>query len=378
MPATLTSPHDQKVTFVELFFDLVFVFSITQIVGILHHGLTLEAIGQALLAFWLVWWAWTQYTWALNAADTTHYYIQLGTLVATGLAFFMAVSVPFAFGEGTLWFAITYVLVRILGLVIYARVASENEEQKKALKIFAIASVGGLVAVIAGGIAGGTTLYWLWGLSIILDIAAAALGGKSDGWDIHPEHFAERHGLFVIIALGETLIVAASGVTTGQFTRSLELVAIFAVATTCSMWWSYFPRTKPMLDEALEKSIGSDRSGMARDVFSLIHFPMMCGVIACAAVLEHAISHPDDPLSSSARAALAIGIVLFVGGMALAITRATKIVLIPRLILIAATGALVYFMNGVPPYASLSIAVLGILSILLLEARDKRLPDVSA
>src|SRR5687768_14561646 len=103
---TIVSPEDQKVTFVELFFDLVFVFSVTQVVGLLHDGLSWIVVGQAVLVFWLVWWAWTQFTWALNAADTTHPTVELGTLVATAVAFFMAVAVPEAFHDRALWFAV--------------------------------------------------------------------------------------------------------------------------------------------------------------------------------------------------------------------------------------------------------------------------------
>src|SRR5688500_8944320 len=116
---SIVSPEDQKVTFVELFFDLVFVFSVTQVVGLLHDGLSWIAVGQAILVFWLVWWAWTQFTWALNAADTTHHLVALATLAATAVAFFMAVVVPDAFQARALWFAIPYVLVRVIGLALY-------------------------------------------------------------------------------------------------------------------------------------------------------------------------------------------------------------------------------------------------------------------
>ena len=111
-PQSLSSPEDQSVTFVELFFDLVFVFSVTQVVGLFHHGLNWSTAGQGVLVFWLVWWAWSQFTWALNAADTTHQWVQLGTLLATAVAFFMAIAVPDAFHghpmclrSPTLWFA---------------------------------------------------------------------------------------------------------------------------------------------------------------------------------------------------------------------------------------------------------------------------------
>jgi low temperature requirement protein LtrA len=103
-PVSLASPSDQKVTFVELFFDLVFVFCVTQVVSLLHDGVTWRSVGEATLVFWLVWWGWTQFTWALNAADTTHPRVEIATLVATGVAFFLAVGIPSAFHGHARWF----------------------------------------------------------------------------------------------------------------------------------------------------------------------------------------------------------------------------------------------------------------------------------
>jgi low temperature requirement protein LtrA len=185
----ITSAEDQRASFVELFFDLVFVFSVTQVVSLLHHGFHWSAAGQATLAFWMIWWAWTQFTWALNAANTDHHLVEIGTLIATAVAFFMAVTLPGAFSGGAMAFAVPYVLVRVMGLVLYSWVASEIASLRGAIQTFALASAGGLIAVLAGAFAGGGTLYWLWGMAILLDVIAAAVGGQSESWNIHPEHF---------------------------------------------------------------------------------------------------------------------------------------------------------------------------------------------
>jgi low temperature requirement protein LtrA len=366
---TIVSPEDQKATFVELFFDLVFVFSVTQVVSLFHEEFNWGAVGQAVLVFWLVWWAWTQFTWALNAADTTHYLVELGTLTATAVAFFMAVSLPEAFHDRTLWFAVPYVLVRVIGLGLYAWLAWENPSQRAAVRTFSLVSVGGLAAVLAGGFMGGTMQYWFWGLAILLDIIAAAVGGQAEGWNLHPDHFGERHGLFVIIALGETLIVAAGGVAGGPLTGDLIAVAVLAVVLTCGLWWSYFPRAKPELDHAMEASRGVEQSMLARDVYSLAHFPMLCGVIAYAAAVEAAVAHPSQPLSFEGRVALAVGLALFVGGMAVAIWRATDRLLLPRLILTVGTAVLVVLVTGVAPLFNLVIALIGVVLIAALEQR---------
>ena len=276
----ITSPEDQSATFVELFFDLVFVFSVTQVVGLLHDGITGESVGQAILVFWLVWWAWSQFTWALNAADTTHSLVELGTLIATAVAFFMAVTLPEAFHDRAIWFAMTYVLVRAIGLAMYYWVAHEDPTHRAAVRTFSILSVGGLVFVLVGGILGGSGQYLLWGLAIVLDLVAAGIAGQVEGWNIRAEHFGERHGLFVIIAFGETLIVAGSGIIDAVWTSELIGIAVLVVLITCCLWWTYFQRAKPQLDSALENSGGPVQSTMARDAFTLAHFLMVGGIIA--------------------------------------------------------------------------------------------------
>ena len=310
----VTAPEDQSATFIELFFDLVFVFAVTQVVGLLHDGLTSLSVGQAVLVFWLVWWAWTQFTWALNAANTTHAGVELGTLAATAVAFFMAIALPEAFGRHTLLFAATYVSVRLIGLALYAWVSWEDEARRSAVRGFALLSISGFSAVLLGGILGGAALYWLWGLAALLDVIAARSGNQVAGWDIHPKHFVERHGLFVIITLGETLIVAASGLTEGAWTGNLIAVAVVAVTTTCGFWWTYFARAKPKLERALAAESGARQARVARESFSLLHFPMMLGVIFHAYAVEEAVAHPNEPFTFTVRLALALGVTLFVGG----------------------------------------------------------------
>jgi low temperature requirement protein LtrA len=372
MPAyqPLASAEDQGAAFVELFFDLVFVYSVTQVVGLLHHHFDWIGAGQAVLVFWLVWWAWTQFTWTLNAANTAHTHVQFWTLAATAVAFFMAVALPDAFLGGGLGFAIPYAMVRGIGLLLYIWVTWEQPSQRTAVKRYALLSVGGIAAAIAGGIAGGTEQYWLWGLAIVLDFLAAWVGGQADGWDLYPEHFAERHGLFVIIALGESLIVTASGLAGAAWTVSTSIAAMLAVALSCALWWTYFARGKQRLEEALASQTGFKQSMMARDAFSLMHFPMLGGVIAYAVAIEQVAAHAGEPLALNARVALALGLLLFVGGMAGAMWRATCGRLWPRVLIVSITAALVVALSGVPATVSLAVALAGVVTIAAAEQRS--------
>jgi low temperature requirement protein LtrA len=357
----VASPSDQKVTFVELFFDLVFVFCVTQTVSLLHGGVTLRAIGESVLVFWLIWWGWTQFTWALNAADTTHPKVEVATLVATGITFFLAVGIPYAFHGHSLWFASTYVAVRVLGLLVYDWVVWSDQSMRAAVRLFSLVSVTGLIAVLIGGIMGGPAQYIWWTIAIVLDIVAAAVGGSAEGWNLHAEHFSERHGLFVIIALGESLIVAAISLSGTDHWPAYKVGAvILSVAIAGAMWWTYFVRNKPELDEALEECQGTRRSMLARDAYSITHFPMILGIIAFAATVEHALAHASEPLGTPNRALLAASVVLYAGSMELALRRAGKRVHLARRVLPILTAIVVFALANATAVVSLSVVLVGL------------------
>ena len=207
----ITTTEDQSTTFIELFFDLVFVYAVTQTVSLVHEELSWAGVEHAVIVFWLVWWAWTQFTWALNSADTTHPAVETVMLVATALAFLMAVTVPDAFGDAGGWFAATYIAVRVVGLALYGRVAWDDVAKRAAVRRFALLSAGGLAAVAGGGVVGGDARAWWWAAAVLLDVVAAVAAGAAEGWDVRPDHFSERHGLFVIIALVGLCQVGARG-----------------------------------------------------------------------------------------------------------------------------------------------------------------------
>jgi low temperature requirement protein LtrA len=318
--------------------------------------------------FWLVWWGWTQFTWALNAADTTHPRVEVATLVATGIAFFLAAGIPYAFHGHALWFASTYVAVRVLGLLVYDWVVWTDESMRAPVRLFSLVSVSGLVAVLIGGIMGGTAQYIWWTIAIALDIVAAAVGGSAEGWNLHAEHFSERHGLFVIIALGESLIVAAIGLSgTDEWPASKLGAAILSVAIAGAMWWSYFVRNKVELDEALEECRGNQRSMLARDAYSIIHFPMVLGIIAFAATVEHALSHASEPLGTPNRALLAASVILYAGSMELALRRAGKHVHLARRILPILTAIGVFALASATALVSLTVVLAGLTLLALGE-----------
>jgi low temperature requirement protein LtrA len=271
--------------------------------------------------------------------------------------------------EGALWFAATYVAVRVIGLLVYYWVAWNDPLQRRAVRVFGLFSLGGLAAVVAGAAAGGSAQYIWWGLAIVLDLVAAGIGGQQEGWNLHPDHFAERHGLIVIIALGETLIVAASGLVDAPATPAAMLTAVLAVAVTCGLWWTYFRHARPAFEHALAVREGNARSRLARDVFSVIHFPMLCGIVAMAAATEEALAHPDVPLGPDVRIALGCGAVLFVCGTAIAMWRATNRLPLWRVVLVPVTAVAVAAVGAVPAM-TLAMLLATIVTVSVIEHRS--------
>jgi low temperature requirement protein LtrA len=244
--------------------------------------------------------------------------------------------------------------------------------QRAAVRLFSLVSVGGLVAVLVGGVLGGAAQYIWWSLAIALDLGAAAIGGRAEGWNLHPEHFAERHGLFVIIAIGESLIVAAISLSGGEWPMGQVVAAVLSVAIASAMWWSYFVRSKQELDHALESVEGRDRSMLARDAFSILHFPMLLGIIAYAATVEHALSHATEPLGLAGRALLASSVLLFTGGMGLALWRAGRPVPIARRSVPLVTAVVVFALPAVPAVVSLAIVLVGLTLLAVGEPTRER------
>ncbi|HSL68824.1 MAG TPA: low temperature requirement protein A, partial [Longimicrobiales bacterium] len=261
--------------------------------------------------------------------------------------------------------------VRLIGLLVYYWVAWGDPLQRRAVRIFGLLSVSGLFAVLIGALLGGDALYWSWSLAIILDLIAAGIGGQLEGWNLHPEHFAERHGLIVIIALGETLIVAAAGLIEAPRSPRVIATAILAVAVTCGLWWSYFRQSRRTLEHALAEQTGNARSRAARDVFSVLHFPMLCGVIAMAAATEQMLAHPDERLALPGRIALASGTVLFVCGTAAALWRATSRTAAARWVL-APTAATAVLALGAAPWIALLLVLTMLVAIAVVEHSHDR------
>lgn len=353
--------REQGATFVELFFDLVFVYAITQLTALVLHDLTWSGVGRAAVLFWLVWWSWTQFTWTLNLADTEHVWIRVPTLAATAVAFFLAQAVPDAFGSAGAWFAGAYVLGRLIGLAVQFWVVRGGDVPDRDLLMFTLPSLVGVGLVLAGGFAGEDLRLWFWVGAFVADLVTVALAARGQ-WELVPGHFAERHGLIVIIALGESLI--AAGVATSDLTRdgTFFLATSGAVVGACALWWTYFGVLHAGFEHRMQAIDLARVGSWSRDVFSLAHALIVAGVIGIAVGFEEAIAHPAHPLEGAHALALTVGVLLFVGGMTLASIRAgLRAAVGPRVAMIVIVLASTPVIPEIPAPATLwSLAALAI------------------
>lgn len=326
---------DQKVPVdpAELFFDLAFVFALARLVGFLHEELTTTTILEALVLFALLWWAWSQFTWAANAVGSSRRGVRVVILAATVATLPMGAALPQAFGDAGVVFALTWGVLVVAALVVYLIGVRRDPAHRDAVRRFSQRSLPGLLVVVVGAaVTAPSARMALWGLGFVALVAAAAVGGADEGWRITSSHFAERHGLFVIVALGETIVAVGVGVAGRGNDPGVvaSLVAGGLLATL--LWWTYFDQTAPRAEARLHLTVHSARGPVARDLYTYLHLPVTAGIVLVAVTLEEVVAHPEDVLTLALRTVLAVGLGLFLGGTILIDLRATGSLLPERLV----------------------------------------------
>ena len=332
------------------------------------HHLDPAGIVRSLIVFWLIWWGWTQFTWALNAANTEHHHVRVATLVSTGVAFVMAFSVENAFAAApreAVWFSLSYLGVRIFGLTLYCQVVRNNAAHRAAVGTFAGFSLAGLAAVLVGSFVDPTWRIGMWLLAITLDAVAARVAVDRRSLGLHAGHFTERHRLIVIIALGESLIVAGSALTAGT-TGTVLATGSVAVLMTCLLWWTYFGWVREVLEERLISLTDRERTRLGRDAYTFWHFPLVSGIIALSVGYEGAF-HPGDYATIQIAGAVGVGLTLFLVATAGALWRAVGCVLWNRLVILLFTLGALALSSSSTPIQVLGVGCGGLFVIVVVE-----------
>jgi low temperature requirement protein LtrA len=302
-----------RVSSVELFFDLVFVFTITQLTAVLVRHPDGEALAQVVLMLTAIWWMYGAFAWLTNAVPPDRAALRL-PLLGGMLAFFaISLTIPTAFGDNGVVFACAYLVVIAVHALLYMQSASWTVAGVWSFARMNLIA-GGLILV--GAIAGGTAEYVLWGLAVTIFLVVPAMVPEDAGW-IRPSHFVERHGLVVMVALGESVV--AVGIGASHIDISWQLLAVAALGLTLSaeLWWVYFGGDDAEAEGALRLMTPTRREFFDTNVaYYWAHLVMLLGIVCIAAGLERAIGHAFDDLSFARALELGGGTALYLAGHA--------------------------------------------------------------
>jgi len=302
-----TAERSLRVSTLELFFDLVFVFTITQLTGVLVERGDVAAVGQVVVVLAVVWWMYDGYAWLTNAIATDRVRYRLLLLGGMGGFLVIALAIPKAYeGEG-LELGLAYLAVVLLHGSMYVQGTSVTEVA--AILRFIPWNLTAALLVVAGGAVGGTAQWIVWSVAAAL-LWGSGLVTSTEGFVITAEHWVERHGLVIIVALGESIVVLGAGAAGLELDGGLVLVALLSLALSAALWWTYFSDERAV-ERAMVSAPAEERGRLALSGFGYWHFGLLLAIVAIAAGLKKAIGDPYDPLESWVASELAVGVALF-------------------------------------------------------------------
>jgi low temperature requirement protein LtrA len=305
-----TQSERGRVTPLELFFDLVVVFAITQLSTFLSHDPTWGGLLRAALLLGAIWWAWSAYAWLTNALDPEEGGIRLAMLGAVGAMLVLSLAVPGAFGSDGVVFGVAYLVVRLLHLVLFAIAGRGDRDLFRAAMRTLPASVVAPILLIVAGLVHGTAQVALWGAALAI-MYLVPLVGHMRGFRVSAEHFVERFGLIIIIALGESIVAIGVGAAGLPLDAGVIVAALLGAMVAACLWWSYFDWVIYVAQARLAEFTGSRRAVFARDVYSYLHLPMVGGIVLFAFGLKVTIAHAGASLEGVEAVGLCGGIALY-------------------------------------------------------------------
>ena len=288
--------REQRVTPLELFFDLVFVFAFTQVTLMLSDNPTWSGLGHAFLILGVLWWAWASYAWLTNTVDPGLGAVSAAMLVAMAAMFVAAIAVPDAFGRHGVLFGVAFLIVAVMHLTLYALSARHDPDLLAAILRIAPSELTGAALIIIAGFVPGELKPILWLAALVAAYAVPLVIG-THGWRVQPGHFAERHGLIVIIAIGESLIAIGAGEKVGGLNGQVIVAAVLGFAVTTSFWLAYFDFFTIRARQMLTDRSGDERAALGRDVYTYLHYPMVAGIVLFAFAMRTTLADVGGDLS---------------------------------------------------------------------------------
>lgn len=355
--------HDNRVTPLELFFDLVFVLALTQCTALMAANPTWEGLAQGMLVLGVLWWSWVGYAWLTSVIDPEQIAVRLAIFAAMAAFLVAALCVPEAFGDRGLLFAGAYAIVRYSQLALFHIASEDDAALRRSLRGLGAGTTVGVALIAAASFLDGPAQGAVWALALVLDVGEPYLFG-AEGWRFSPGHFAERHGAIIIIALGESIVAIGVGSEVGV-DAGVVVAAVLGVALAAALWWLYFDIVALVAERRLTRATpGREANEIARDSFSYLHFPMVAGIVLAALGLKKTLGHVGDPLELVPAVALLGGVALYLLAHVVFRWRNVHRFSTPRVVAAALLLALIPVAERVESLITLAI-ITAVLSVLI-------------
>ena len=305
-----TLRESESVTPLELFFDLVFVLALTQCTALMAADPSWEGLAKGLLVLGILWWAWVGYAWLTSVVDPEEGAVRIVMFGAMAAFLVVSLSIPDAFDSLALTFAIAYGVVRSCQILLFVLASEGDADLRGSVIGLAVSTAIGVSLLVVASTLDGPAQGALWLLALTLDAGGPYFFGI-EGWKLVPEHFAERHGLIVIIALGESIVAIGAG-SEGALTLGVIAAAVCGIVIAATQWWSYFDVVALVATRRLATAkVGREQNAIARDSYSYLHFPMIAGIVLTALGLKKTLGHVEDPLELVPAFALLGGVAMY-------------------------------------------------------------------
>jgi len=361
----MAAVEEKRVAPLELFFDLVFVFAITQVTALMSHDPTWAGLGHGMLVLSALWWAWAAYAWLTNYIAAEEDLERLLMLAVMGAFLVTALAAPEAFGDHALLFAIGYAAARWLHIFIFAE-ANDDVDAGEAIRRLARTALPAPLLLILAAFLDEPAQWIVWLVALSLDFAGPYVFGVR-GFRVSPGHFAERFSLIVIIALGESIVAIGTGLG-GKLDAGTVGAALLGLVVAFGLWWAYFDVVAIVAERRFRETEGMRRIRIARDSYSYMHLPMIAGIVLLALGLKKTLAHVDEPLDTVPAVALFGGIALYYAGHIGFRLRNVRTLNRPRLVALVLCLALIPVATNVDALVALALACAVTSSVIAYEA----------
>ena len=345
---------EHAITPLELFFDLTFVFGMTQVTILLADDPTWGGVFRGMLVLAALWWAWSAYAWLTSATDVDEGGVRLVVLASMAGMFGVALAVPGAFGDDAVLFGVAYLLVRLLHLVLSATVIGGDPDRRGALLRFAPTAILGPSLLVLAGFLDGRARIAVWVIALVIDYFGPVVIGVGRGWQVAAEHFAERHGLIILIALGESIIAIGLGAGL-ELNTGVLVAAALGIVVVSALWWLYFDVAAIIARGRLVQARGVELHRLALHAYSYLHFPMVAGIVLFALGLKTTVDNVGEALGTVPAVGLCCGAAVYLLGHIAFLYRVTGYLFRRRTVAAVVLLALVPVAVSIPALAALAL-----------------------